>query len=63
MTYQVDILDSSNNHIGELMTASDSDILKLINKGLIVINKSNGQVIQESAVVDSIGVSDGIIET
>lgn len=60
-TYSIQILDSSNKIIGELMTASSSDVLKFINKGFKVINKMNGMELSESDVTSTVGVSDGLI--
>jgi len=60
--YSIQILDGNNKSIGELMTASPSDILKYINKGFKVIDKSTGSELTESFINSTIGVSDGIID-
>lgn len=61
MTRSIKILDTDQKPIGELMTASDTDILKYLAKGLIVVDKKTGTLITESDVTNSIGVSDGEI--
>lgn len=61
-TYSIEILDQNNKKIGELPTASSSEVLKFINKGFIVIDRMTGQQLTESNVTSSIGVSDGLIE-
>ena len=62
MTYSIQILDNHGNLIGELMTASLSDVMKFINKGLTVVNKLTGQPISTETVNQTIGVSDGLID-
>lgn len=57
----IQIFDTNQNPIGELMTASDTDILKYIAKGLVVVDKRSGEVITESMVTSTMGVSDGEI--
>ena len=61
-TYSIEILDQNNKKIGELPTASSSEVLKFINKGFIVIDRMTGQQLTESNVTSSIGVSDGLID-
>lgn len=61
MTYSIQILDNHGNLIGELMTASSSDVMKFINKGLTVIDKLTGQPISIETVNQAVGVSDGLI--
>ena len=56
------ILDRINDPIGELMTATPNEILKYINKGFKVIEKSSGIQITEDMVNSTIGVSDGLID-
>lgn len=56
------ILDRNNDPIGELMTATPNEILKYINKGFKVIEKSSGTQITEDMVNSTIGVSDGLID-
>lgn len=59
MSRSVRILGQDQQLIGELMTASDTDILKYIAKGLIVVDQKTGDVITEEDVTSSLGVSDG----
>ena len=43
------------------MTASDTDILTYLNKGLKVIDQKTGEEYTQESVTDTIGVSDGDI--
>ena len=61
-TYPIQIIDKDGKLIGELMQASEADILKFINKGFRVINKATNTEIYESSLTETIGVSDGLIE-
>lgn len=59
----IKILDKDNKVIGELMTATTSDIDKFINKGLKVIDINTGQEITGTCSnTDTFGVSDGFID-
>ena len=58
MSRPIKILDANKQLIGELMTASDFDIIQYIAKGLTVIDTRSGDVITESDIVDQIGSSD-----
>ena len=61
-TYQyLQIFDKNNDQIGELMTATPNDVLKYINKGFKVIEKSSGMQLTEDMVTSTMGVSDGLI--
>lgn len=62
MSYSIQIFDTKNNKIGELMKASASDVLKFLSKGLKVIDKSTGVELTEDIINQSIGVSDGMID-
>jgi hypothetical protein len=62
MTYNINILDENHQHVGDLMTASVSDITRLLDKGMIVVDKITGQEITREMLMDTIGVSDGMIE-
>ena len=62
MRYSIEILDQNNKKIGELPTATSSEVLQFINKGFIVIDRMTGQRLTESNVTSSIGVSDGLID-
>lgn len=57
----VEIKDSRGNHIGEL-NASNDEILKYLNKGYMVINKSTSEEMTKEDVMDTIGCSDGFID-
>ena len=58
MPRPIKILDANKQLIGELITASDFDIIQYIAKGLTVIDTRSGDVITESDIVDQIGSSD-----
>ena len=58
MPRPIKILDANKQLIGELMTASDFDIIQYIAKGLTVIDTRSGDVITESDIVEQIGSSD-----
>lgn len=60
MTMFVEIKDNHGNHIGEL-NASNTDILKYIQKGFTVVSKESNEVIQESSIMNDIGCSDGLV--
>lgn len=60
-TYSIQIVDDSGNQIGELMTATPNEIIKLINKGFIVIDKMTGSRLTEQMMTSVVGVSDGLI--
>jgi hypothetical protein len=60
-TYAIDILDKQNKKIGELMTASTTEILQLISKGFLVIDKVTNQEITEGMLTATVGVSECII--
>jgi hypothetical protein len=60
-TYSIIILDSQGKKFGELMAATQTEILQFINKGFTVIDRSTNQQITQESVVESIGVSDGCI--
>ena len=62
MTYNINILDENHQHVGDLMTASASDITRLLDKGMIVVDKITGQEITREMLMATIGVSDGMIE-
>ena len=47
--------------VGELMTASSTDILSLLNKGMMVIDQNTGQSITEEQVCSVIGVSESVV--
>jgi len=59
--YSIRILDNNQKIIGEMMTATCSDITKFINKGFIVMNIETGEQITLESMTDSLGVSDGAI--
>lgn len=60
-TYSITILDQQGKKIGELMTATQTEILQFINKGFKVIDRMTGQELTESSMSSVIGVSDGLI--
>lgn len=61
MTYSIKIIDSMGKPVGELMTASSTDILSLLNKGMMVIDQNTGQSITEEQVCSVIGVSESVV--
>lgn len=61
MTHAVKIMDSNNKPIGELMTASDTDILKYLQKGFVVIDTKTGAYLTEESITAELGMSDGVI--
>lgn len=62
MTYNINILDENHQHVGDLMTASAGDIIKLLDKGMIVVDKISGNEITREMLMNTVGVSDGMIE-
>lgn len=63
MTFSIKILDASDNIVGELMTATPSQIQTFINKGMKVIDiHTNSELSLNDVInVDTIGVSDELI--
>lgn len=62
MGYQIKIKDSNDQIIGEMMSAETSDITKLIDKGMKVINvQTNTEITKEDLFMES-GTSDGFME-
>jgi len=59
LTYAIKILDQKDNLIGEMMTASYSDVTKFIDKGFKVIDITNGSEMTRADLDNTIGVSDG----
>ena len=62
MGYQIKITDSSNQMIGEMMTADKSDILKFLNKGLKVIDVQTNKEFNKEEMIMECGISDGLVE-
>lgn len=60
-TYSITILDQSGKKIGELMTATQTEILQFINKGFTVIDRATSSELTSDMVSSTIGVSDGLI--
>ena len=63
MTFSIKILDASDNIVGELMTATPSQIQTFINKCMKVIDiHTNSELSLNDVInVDTIGVSDELI--
>ena len=59
LTYAIKILDQTDHLVGEMMTASYSDVSKFIDKGFKVIDITNGSEISKEDLDKTIGVSDG----
>ena len=60
-SYSITILDRNGKKIGELMTATRSDIMKFINKGFTVVDNSTGMNMTSELISSTIGVSECII--
>ena len=60
-TYSITILDQSGKKIGELMTATQTEIMQFINKGFTVVDRSTGASITMDSLSSTIGVSECII--
>lgn len=60
-TYAIRITDSNNKLIGQMMKASAEEVRKFISKGFTVINIYTDQIMDESSLNETIGVSDGLI--
>ena len=60
-SYSITILDRNGKKIGELMTATQSDIIKFINKGFTVVDNSTGMNMTSELMSSTIGVSECII--
>lgn len=59
MSRSIKIVDHNQQLIGESMTATNTDILQYLAKGLTVIDKKTGDIITESDITSTMGVSDG----
>lgn len=62
MGYQIKIKDSNDQIIGEMMTADNDDIIKLLNKGMKVINVQTNEEFKKEEIIQECGVSDGLME-
>lgn len=60
-TFSVIIKDNTGKKVGELPTASNAEILNLINKGFNVVDITTDQEFTQEMVSAEIGVSDGVI--
>lgn len=60
-THSINIFDRNHKKVGELPTATDTEILKFINKGFVVEDMGSGKEITEASITTGIGVSDGLI--
>lgn len=60
-SYSITILDRNGKKIGELMTATRSDIMQFINKGFTVVDNSTGMNMTSELMSSTIGVSECII--
>lgn len=59
MEHSIKILDQQGQPIGELMKASETEILAYLAKGFVVKDRKTGAIITESDVSCGLGVSDG----
>lgn len=62
MTFDVQVFDTNHNHLADMMQATTEDILKLIRKGMVVINQSTGTELHEQDILSMVGCSDCVIE-
>jgi hypothetical protein len=60
MTHSIKIF-CDDQPIGELMTASNQDILAYLEKGMRVVDQQSGEEYTKESVTSAIGVSDGEI--
>lgn len=61
MTYSIVILDASGKKIGELPTATPSQVLNLLGKGFTCVDITTNMPLSESEVSAIVGVTDGLI--
>jgi hypothetical protein len=61
MTYSIVILDSLGKKVGELPTATPTQVLNLLGKGFTVIDITTRLPITEDQITAVIGVIDGLI--
>lgn len=61
-TWSIRIFDNKHQKIGELMDATQADILKFITKGFIVVDIETGETMNPAPDVSTLGVSDGCID-
>lgn len=60
-SYSITILDRNGKKIGELMTATQAEIMQFINKGFTVVDNSTGMNMTSELMSSTIGVSECII--
>lgn len=60
MTFNIQIFDMNRNHIADFMNASVDDVMKYLNKGLIVVNLLTGQELREEDLLNMVGVADSV---
>lgn len=59
--YAIKIIDTNGKAVGELMTASLSDVLSLMDKGMTVIDQNTGTPFTREGVCSMMGVSEGVM--
>lgn len=59
--YAIKIVDANGKNVGELMTASLSDIMSLMDKGMTVIDQNTGMEYTKEGVCSMMGVSEGVM--
>lgn len=62
MTFSIVIFDKKDKQIGELMNATQTQIITFINKGFRVVDRATHQDLTIEMITSMIGVSDGVIE-
>jgi len=60
-TFSIKIEDSSGKHVGQLMTASLSDIISLMDKGMTIIDTNTNTPFTREGIYSMMGVSDGVM--
>lgn len=63
-TYAIEIFDKDGHSIGKLLDATNIDIIKYIDKGFVVVDKSHGNnhTFTKEEMTNTVGVSDGLID-
>jgi len=62
MNYSITITDTNNTKIGELPSATPTQIRKYLKKGLVVIDNNTGNIITEDMLNAVVGVAECVID-
>ena len=60
-TFSIKIEDSSGKCVGKLMTASLTDIISLMDKGMTIIDNNTNMPFTREGVYSMMGVSEGVM--